>query len=347
MSKWEDRKFYQAEKLAVLTIQEINWLVAKWVVDVYHQSRHSKLGCSPAEKYRSGMVDLPLFREHPEELIVPMMGLVIPRSLRKGGIRFAGLRWDSEKFGPLRAMLPDAADIPMRLDPLDISVIHVYDGRKKKWIEGQLIEPVEARGMTLNQWSTLAKLRRRIAEDEDITKEEALARAFREIDEFVQERVKGRTKSKAPKRLAHFRNRTAWSHMRSDRTSTDHSPPASHTPGMTLVKSPPIQPTAPFSEPRAPFGRESTDPRPSGSDKPRANGKEPKSAERKPQDRKLPDRKPPAAKPSELPQSRVAADATTGRSMAQSARQNLERSVKPRGKLGIRPATFGGRGERE
>lgn len=249
LSKWENRQFFDANKYAVLTIDELNWVVAKWVIDIYHQTRHSKLGRPPAEMWKQGLKDIPILREFPEDLIVPMMGLVVPRALRHGGIRYLGLRWDDKKWGLVRAHLPDSANVQVRIDPLDISVAYIYDPRADKWVEGALIEPVEARGLTLNQWVTIARLRKRIAEDEEISREAALAKAFEEIDDYVADRIQGRKKSKAPARFASYRKRTAWSAIHPHRLDNDYKPPGDHR-LLGKIKSPPLQAYAPFEEPR-------------------------------------------------------------------------------------------------
>ncbi|MCP2216226.1 DDE-type integrase/transposase/recombinase [Bradyrhizobium elkanii] len=251
LSKWENRKFFDANKYAVLTIHEVNWILAKWVVDIYHQTTHSKLGRTPAEMWKRGLQSIPVLREFPEDLIVPMMGLVVPRTLRHGGVRYLGLRWDHENWSTVRAYLPDSANVQVRIDPLDISSAYVYDPRAEKWIEGVLVEPVEARGLTLNQWVTIVRLRKRIAEDEAISQEEALAKAFEEIDDYVADRIHGRLDDKAPARFASFRKRTAWSVIRPARLDNDYKPPGDHR-LIGKIKSPPLQAHGPFEESRLP-----------------------------------------------------------------------------------------------
>jgi len=249
LSKWENRKFFDANKYAVLTIYEVNWILAKWVVDIYHQAPHAKLGRSPAEMWKRGLQSIPALREFPENLIVPMMGLVVPRTLRHGGVRYLGLRWDHEDWSRVRAHLPDSANVPIRIDPLDISSAYVYDPHAGRWVEGVLIEPAEARGLTLNQWVSIVRLRKRIAEDEEISKEAALAKAFEEIDDYVADRIHGRLNDKTPGRFASFRKRTAWSVIRPARLENDYKPPGDH--GLLgKIKSPPLQAYSPFEEPR-------------------------------------------------------------------------------------------------
>ncbi|NEU97990.1 DDE-type integrase/transposase/recombinase [Bradyrhizobium uaiense] len=247
-SKVEHRKFYDSQKFAVLTIEETNWIVAKWIIDVYLQRRHGKLGVSPAKRWADGLIEIPLLREVPDELLVPMMGLVIPRTLRAGGIRYLGLRWESEAFSEVRAFLPDSANVQVRIDPLDVSTAYVFDERENKWVEGQLVEPVEARGYTLNQWATVKRLRKMIQEQEDKDADEALDEAIADIREYVDRIRRSRDKSKAPNRLARFQNRTAWSAIRPSRDSDDHAEPGSHVIGLTKIQSPPLQPHAPYEE---------------------------------------------------------------------------------------------------
>jgi hypothetical protein len=146
-----------------------------------------------------------------------MMGLVIPRTLRQGVIRYMGLRWDSPELSEVRALLPDSSNVQVRLDPLDISTIYVFDENTDKWVEGKLVEPVEARGFTLDQWAKVSRLRKRIQEEEDVEERAALAQAIKEIDDYVAAIKDGRDKSKAPKRMADYRKRTAWSAIHGSR----------------------------------------------------------------------------------------------------------------------------------
>jgi transposase InsO family protein len=248
-SKIESRKHYVSEKMAILTIDEIDWIVMKWIVDVYHQKRHSKLGIAPVEAWRRGLKEIPLPYVPPEDLLIPMTGLIIPRSLSRGGIRYMGLRWDSEELCFLRGAPDTCVDVQIRLDPTDLSTIFVLNEKTRKWIPAQLIEPVEARGKSLDYWVRVKRLKVRLMKEEDLQSDIALATAMKEIDNFVQEQAASRLKSKAPKRLARFRKKSPpWKHIRPAHQSVDHSPPGSHSVGNTLVSSPPIQPHGPFTE---------------------------------------------------------------------------------------------------
>ncbi|MEY9418045.1 putative transposase [Bradyrhizobium japonicum] len=256
----EDRKFYNSEKQAVLTIHELNWIVAKWVIDVYHQRPHSKLGTSPAKMWAQGLKEITPLRDVPDDLLVPMMGLVIPRTLRNGGVQYLGLRWDSEDFGLVRAYLPSTADVQVRIDPLDVSTAYIFDERERKWVEGHLVEPVEARGMTIGQWATVKRLRKMITDQEGRDADEAIAEAITDLRDFVAQVKRSRDKGKAPTRFARYQNRTAWQRVRPAREDADHGPPGAHQIGIVRVKSPPLAPFGPFAEPSQKWKRQQDEP---------------------------------------------------------------------------------------
>lgn len=249
-SKWENRKFYNSEKMAVLTIDEVNWIVAKWVIDIYHQDQHSKIGRSPAEAWGEGLKEIVPHREIPNDLLVPLTGLVVPRTLRDGGIRYKGLRWDSDELSKVRARLPDSADVQVRIDPLDISICYVFDKKRDEWVEGVLVEPIQALGKTLNQWIVISRLSRRLREEKKLKREDALARAFEQIDAYVRQRVAERQKGLAPKRFAAFvSSQSAWAKIRPERFDDDHEPPGGHL-FDDDDDAPPKPKRAPFREPK-------------------------------------------------------------------------------------------------
>ncbi|MEY9524055.1 putative transposase [Bradyrhizobium japonicum] len=283
-SSVDRRKFYKSEKFAVLTIYELNWVVAKWVIDIYHQNPHGKIGRPPAQAWREGLREITPHREVPKNLLVPLTGLIVPRALRDGGIRFKGLRWDSSEFSRARAYLPDCADVQVRIDPLDISVCHLYDEKREEWVEGELIEPVEARGMTLNQWRTICRLRNRKIKEQKLSREEATAQAYKEIGQYVQDRVNERRKGMAPQRFAAFvSSGSAWAKMHDERFDEDHDPPSGHPLEFDDSDKRGLPKRASFKEPRR-RTFESDEKQPSAEDYARDQEIQQETAEQAPQD---------------------------------------------------------------
>lgn len=193
------RKFYKSEKFAVLTLAQVNWLVAKWIIDVYHQKEHSKLKCSPVEMWqRSVIAHKPPRKVKPEDL-EPLMGLVVNRSLRRGGVKYMGMRWDSQGFARLRGRLPKDADVCIRIDPRDLNNAYAWDDANNRWVSGRLMEPKEAGNYTLDQWHYIDTARKQYMREGRMNREKAVAKAIREIDDFVSGIREGYKQSKAYK----------------------------------------------------------------------------------------------------------------------------------------------------
>lgn len=263
-SKMEKRKFYDSEGCAVLTIDETNWIVTKWIVDVYHQRPHTKLHLhrSPAEMWTAGLRSIPLPREIPASLLKPLMGLVLSRTIRRTGVTYMGLRWDSHGFSSLRNRLPrsaeqpkdkleSSADVLVRIDPVDLTKAYAWDEENENWVEGHLKEPVEAKAYTLDQWLFIDAERKRNMQD-GMDRETAMAEAMRDIKDYVDDIESQRTRSQAPKRLVEFKTqgRSAWDKVLPDRWDEDDSagPPTPHLIGLTPIESPPLADSGPFSE---------------------------------------------------------------------------------------------------
>jgi putative transposase len=253
-SNFQKRKFYPSEEFAVVTLPEMNWIVLKWVVDIYNQRPHGKIRLSPAEMWRRGIHHVAP-RELPPELLRPTMGLVLDRVLTRGGVRFANMRWDSNKFASLRERFKsDTAEVQIRLDPRDLTKIFAWDPGNEKWVEGALIEPAEAGAYSLDQWYYIDTRRKELIETSGLDKREAILQAIADVDAFVKEIAEGLTSSKAYKRYlvnAH-RKRSAWEMMLpEDWELGNDGPPGSHDlggPSPMLV----TMQTGPFREPPTP-----------------------------------------------------------------------------------------------
>ncbi len=217
------RKGYKAEDEAILSLAEVNWVVTKWIVDIYHQEQHSATGEAPMDRWRRGIGICGVKLPPPRELLAPLTGLVVPRTLNSQGIRFKDLYWNSKEFSALRNRLGRSVDVQVRLDPLALDVIHVFDPQTRKWIAGNL-EGDDAKGLTYHQWLVIKKRADEISEPGE-ERRDAISRARRELFEFVDELVKSRKKSGASKRLGRFMmdGRKPSEHLAPERVDLDAS----------------------------------------------------------------------------------------------------------------------------
>lgn len=116
---------YDSEKNARLTMSELRELVIKWIVDVYHHSRHGSLDTSPAATWKESA--------HFENLRFPDDSLVMEaitgrsevRTLSHKGIEFAGLLFNSDEMAELRRIHGQQISVEVRIDETDLGAIYV------------------------------------------------------------------------------------------------------------------------------------------------------------------------------------------------------------------------------
>jgi len=234
-----ERGVYASEKLAVMTIDQLKWVVTKWTVDIYQQDIHSATGESPADRWRRGIELCGQKLPPPKELIVPLVGMVVPRSLSREGVRFKGLRWNSNEFSALRNRMGEASDrkggaseVLIRIDPMDLSVAYAFDEKSRRWIPGHLQAEDDVVKLTLHQYEVIRAHAEKTRQPDE-NKMNALARARGEVFEFVKTIIEENNKSKAPKRFARFKydGRKPSEHIASSRKDPAESakPIGSHS----------------------------------------------------------------------------------------------------------------------
>lgn len=229
------RKDYDAEGNAIMSLAQLRRVVAKWIVDVYHQENHPATGEAPSDRWVRGHA-LCGEKPPPKELLAPLTGIADRRVLTREGIRYSGLKWNSNEFSKLRNRIGLDAEVDIRIDPLDLEHAYVYDAKRRKWIEGDLTTDDVEVGETLHQYEVI-KRRGRDTREPGESKLAAISRARGEIFDFVKGISDGNVKSKAPKRFARFAGdgRKPSEHLAPERSSPGESrgrrPGHRHDPG--------------------------------------------------------------------------------------------------------------------
>ena len=194
---------YNSEDNAVMTLSQLRWIVTKWIVDIYHTDQHSKTGEAPFDRWTAGVLACGEKLPPPPGLLVPLTGMVTSGTLNREGIRFKGLRWNSNEYSALRNRLGLNPHVQIRIDPLEIEYAYVYDAEKRRWIKGELITTGVEAGLTLHQYEVI-KRRARETQQPSEDRLAALARARGELFDFMHNIIKEAKKSKAGKRFARF-----------------------------------------------------------------------------------------------------------------------------------------------
>ncbi|HBO2993413.1 TPA: transposase [Pseudomonas aeruginosa] len=136
-SKLEKEPYKKAEAQNLLTTDEFEALVIRWVTDVYHQTPIPRLeerfgpGCTPAKamkilKSQYGALPPPNLQQFTDACWSYRKKT---RTLRHDGIPFDGLQFHSDELGRLYREIGKDWKVEVRYNPLDCSVIQVVDPR--------------------------------------------------------------------------------------------------------------------------------------------------------------------------------------------------------------------------
>ncbi|CAM5391609.1 hypothetical protein AFEL58S_01887 [Afipia felis] len=248
-----DRRKYPSAQRACLRLADVNWIIAKWIVDVYHTRRHSKLGAKPLERWMIGINQVGQPPAPPADLLVALTGKVIAQKLQPTGIQHLGLRWNSNAFSALLNRLGPGNPVTIRIDPLDLKIAYVLDstrsGNRDVWIEGDLeTDDPAVKDMTLYQYEVYRSADLAAVKD-SFNREEALARA--RANQAIIDHVSGlKPLRKTPRKAARFQTdgRNASEHLRGARFSADESENelGSHDHHTTTLLSPPPDERGPY-----------------------------------------------------------------------------------------------------
>jgi len=248
-SNVQDRADYDSEGKAILTLSAAMRIITIYIVDIYNQNKHSATDEIPAERYLRGIEIGGQPLPPSEDLIAPMTGLLVRRSLTRAGVRYNKLRWNSNEFTALLNRVGPGASVMVRIDPLDLRVAYVLDEETGAWVEGNLLSETEVEKYTLAQYNHI----RTELDALDIYDEQRglkMARAAQKIRDIVADHVKGDKVVK--RRDARFvtEGRKPAEHIHQSRSDPDESerPLTAHTISEDGPKSAPPDARGPYRE---------------------------------------------------------------------------------------------------
>ncbi|QEL27280.1 DDE-type integrase/transposase/recombinase (plasmid) [Bosea sp. F3-2] len=218
----QKRGKYKSQDDAIFSLNDVRYVVIRWVVDTHNRTPNSRTNKIPAELWREGMDEVGQKPAPPKELIAPLVGKVVSCKLRREGVRHKNLRWNSNAFRALRERIGRSSDVLIRIDPKDLRKAYVLDPDTHAWIEGDLMAERSIENMTLSQYEFL-KERTDDARVVDEDYELKLARGSQAQFDFVEKRR--RQNGVIPKPIAAFitEGSRAVEHIHGER----HDPQAS------------------------------------------------------------------------------------------------------------------------
>lgn len=177
------RGAYRSTSLACLTLNEVDQLIRRWIVAVYHTRRHRTLGASPNQIWIEGV------QAHPVPKIAPKhddlaLALHTNATISGGRIQFDNRRYHSTRLLALEMQLGKKRRVEVLYHFHDISRAFVIDPLQKIPIEVPCITPGVTTGMSLDEY----RLLRRTAKQQDADRHEpALDEAKQAIQSDVRD----------------------------------------------------------------------------------------------------------------------------------------------------------------
>ncbi|MCK0069414.1 Mu transposase C-terminal domain-containing protein [Kordiimonas laminariae] len=179
LSKLLPQEEYDPKEDAVVDLATFVEVLNQWIVDVYAQKYHRELSGIPIQRWNEGMETNPLIKipSSSQDLLITL-SKTESRKIHTYGIELNSLRYNSPALGALRMDLykgnknPDAL---IKLDPSDISHIHVYDPNEEIYIKVPALDMDYARSLGLWHHKIIKKYAAKLkdASDRDVSLAEA------------------------------------------------------------------------------------------------------------------------------------------------------------------------------
>jgi len=185
---------YDPKKYASIRFSTFVEQFHKWVVDVYHKEPDSRFRYIPYDLWREGE-DLGLVHkldnQEVEDLKV-ILGIYAERTLRKGGISYENIRYDSEELASYRKQMGrrESRKVKVKINPEDISEIYVFIDGINNYISVPSANPSTAytKGLSLELHKASARLSKTLVGGN--VDEVSLAKARLFINDRIEEEVK-------------------------------------------------------------------------------------------------------------------------------------------------------------
>ena len=247
----QERKGYNSEAEAALTLKELERHLVDFIVNVYHQRVHSELGMSPLKKWRIGIegsddaagVGMMPIPEDPQRILLDFMPFY-ERTIQPYGIQLDGISYFDAVLSPyVNSTVEGRGNVKrkftVRRDPRDISRIYFLDPADNRYSE---IPYKNIGHPPMSLWELNEVKKRLIESGRADVDEEAIFAALARMREMVEQ---SKAKSKAARRSAH----------RNPVSATVTGVP--HIPTTNKSRSIPVEPAEladdPFSQPIEPF----------------------------------------------------------------------------------------------
>lgn len=156
-SNVEQRKDYKSEQKACITLEQLQNLIYRWIVDIYHQQIHRVTKQAPASMWKEGLqVVEPLLPESVHQLNM-LMTKEDRRTLTHKGIEIYNQFYNSAALRILRERKAENYEVTVYTDSENIGFIWVYDDVQEHFIQVSSTTPEYSHNLSLRQHQHIRK----------------------------------------------------------------------------------------------------------------------------------------------------------------------------------------------
>jgi len=139
---------YDPSKHAVIRLSTLKKAINIWIVDHYHQKPHRALKVSPSCAWENTISIDEIRLPADPKLLDAIGGKAMTRSLSHKGIEYDSLYYNSPELNQLRLRFGDKQEVEIRVNPEEISQIHVISLQDKSVLVVPAIAKEYAKGMS-------------------------------------------------------------------------------------------------------------------------------------------------------------------------------------------------------
>lgn len=148
---------YESEKMAVVTLKELNKLIHEWIINVYCHEINRMTQRMPYALWNDGLkIREPLLPESKSQLDL-ILSWEKKRKLSHEGIHLYGLQYNSSELALLRRRSYENYEVKVRYNQENIETVWVYDELNDDYICVPCTQPEYASGVTLKQHLQIKK----------------------------------------------------------------------------------------------------------------------------------------------------------------------------------------------
>jgi putative transposase len=152
-----ERADYDPQKHAIISLELLEWIIHKWIIDVYQCRKHRGIKDVPLRRWEVGTDKFPPVLPPSAVELNVLLGHVERRVISKSGVEIFGLFYNDDRLIPIRSTLKKGEKVEVKYDPTEISMIHVLDQHNGRYIPVPAVDQEYTRGLSLWQHEVIKK----------------------------------------------------------------------------------------------------------------------------------------------------------------------------------------------